>query len=336
MPQKSKTPAPIAAELNVSEAFAVVMDHNYRYLMEWEDTAKSWDDIEGVHQFRVTIRRMRSALSLFRGAIPKQVSKHWADEMRWLASELGLARDLDVFISEGLCHTARLPLDGAGRLKELAEKRRAKAYEEQVRAMLEGERYQRFKEAFPDWYEHRRWEEVKSKKKHRDNLEMKVTPFARSLLDKQERRVLSAGSHVDRDNPTEMHRLRIECKKLRYAAEFFRPIFAGMDTFMSHMKGLQDLLGLMNDVAVMQGLLDELLAHENDHEALVYAGGLVGWRTCDFYHMLDRFDGYWEEFTEAKHPWWKKAATLEAAQKQSEVDTKVEAEPKSLAETTTL
>jgi len=323
MPTKSKTPAPISADLTVSDAFATIMDHNYRYLIQWEDTAKNWNDIEGVHQFRVTIRRMRSALSLFRTAIPKEASHHWSDEMRWLASELGLARDLDVFIDEGLAHTARLPLDGAVRLKELAESRRAKAYHEQVRPMLEGERYQHFKEAFPDWYEQHRWEEAEVKKKHRESLDMKVTPFARSLLDKQERRVLSAGSHVDRDNPAEMHRLRIECKKLRYAAEFFRPIFAGMDTFISHMKGLQDLLGLMNDVAVMQGLLDELLADENNHETLVYAGGLVGWRTCDFYHMLERLDGYWEEFTEAKHPWWKKAAVIETAQQQSEVDIEV-------------
>ena len=45
-----------------------------------------------------------------------------------------------------------------------------------------------------------------------------------------------------------MHKLRIECKKLRYAAEFFMPVFAGMDDFIGHMKGLQDLLGVMNDV----------------------------------------------------------------------------------------
>lgn len=323
MPTKSKTPAPVSAEQTVSEAFATIMGHNFNYLMEWEDTTRTWEDIEGVHQFRVTIRRMRSALSLFRTAVPKEASKPWADEMCWVAGELGMARDLDVFIDEGLSSAAgRLPLDGADRLKHLAELRRARAYEEQVGPMLDSDRYRQFKEGFRDWYEHRRWEAVEVKKqKHRGDRDMKVTPFARTLLDKQERRVLSAGSHVNRDNPAEMHRLRIECKKLRYAAEFFRPVFAGMDAFITHMKGLQDLLGLMNDVAVMQHLLDELLAQETDHKGLVYAGGLVGWRTCDFYHMLVRFDGYWEEFTEAKHPWWKKAALVKPNTK-SEADSK--------------
>ena len=46
----------------------------------------------------------------------------------------------------------------------------------------------------------------------------------RKVLDRQERRVLEAGAHVDKHDAEAMHRLRIECKKLRYAAEFFFPI----------------------------------------------------------------------------------------------------------------
>jgi hypothetical protein len=76
------------------------------------------------------------------------------------------------------------------------------------------------------------------------------------------------------------------------------------------MKGLQDLLGVMNDVSVTQRLLDELLADTNDHEILIFAGGLIGWRTCDYRHMLLRFDDYWEELVEAKHHWWKKDAVI--------------------------
>lgn len=74
MPTKSKIDAPVTADQSVSDAFATIMRHHFEYLMEWENTARTWDDIEGVHQFRVTVRRMRSALSLFRGAIPKSVS----------------------------------------------------------------------------------------------------------------------------------------------------------------------------------------------------------------------------------------------------------------------
>ena len=144
------------------------------------------------------------------------------------------------------------------------------------------------------------------KKKQRKRLHAGILSYSRRLLDKQERRVLSAGTNVDRNQAEEMHQLRIECKKLRYAAEFFRPLFDGLDVFIGHMKGLQDLLGVMNDVAVTRGLLDNLLGSSREHDVLVYAGGLIGWRTCEFHHLLERFDDYWEEFVEAKHPWWKK------------------------------
>lgn len=312
MPTKSKTPAPVTSDQSVSEAFATIMGHNVRYLTEWEDTAKTWDDIEGVHQVRVTIRRMRSALTLFRRAIPKSVGGPWADEMRWAAGELGLARDLDVFISEGLSAVSdKIPLRGCEGLMRLAEERRARTYREQVQVMLESERYRNFKTGFQSWCDRREWEKAELKKKQATCLSMNLIHFSRELMDKQERKVLAAGSHVDRNDAPAMHRLRIECKKLRYAAEFFRPLFAGMDTFIAHMKGLQDLLGLMNDVAVMGDLLEELTAKETNHEILVFAGGLIGWRTCDFHHMLDRFDTYWEELVEAKHPWWKKSALIQ-------------------------
>ncbi len=312
MSAKAKSNPPIKSSQNVSEAFATLMAHNFAFLVEWEGKASTWDDIEGVHQLRVTIRRLRSALSLFRSAIPREISQPWSEEMRWIGGEFGLARDLDVFIAEGLGHaSARLPLPGADEICDIARERRARAYQEQVQPMLASKRYRRFKEGFHDWFSHRRWESQEASRKSRELQSNKLVPFARALLDKQERLVLLTGSHVDRNDAPAMHQLRIECKKLRYAAEFFRPLFVGMDDFISHMKGLQDLLGLMNDVAVTRQLLDILLAEENDHQTLVFAGGLIGWRTCDFYHMLGRFDLYWEEFTEARHPWWKSGALIQ-------------------------
>jgi CHAD domain-containing protein len=312
MPRKSKTPAPVTANQSVSEALATIMRHNFEYLLQWEEAARSWQDIEGVHQFRVTVRRMRSALSLFRDAIPKAAGGHWSAEMRWIAGELSLARDLDVFISEGLSSVAdELPLSGCQGLLQLAEECRAQTYQHQVCSMLDSERYRRFREGFAGWFDTKQWESGELNKKQAKVLFMNLVAFSRKRMDKQERKVLAVGSNVNRHAHEEMHSLRIECKKLRYAAEFFRPLFLGMDTFISHMRGLQDLLGLMNDVAVMRQLLDELLENKADHETFVYAGGLIGWRTCDYRHMLNRFDSYWEEFVEAKHPWWKKSALVQ-------------------------
>lgn len=308
MNKKSKKHAHLETTMSVSDAIKTILRHNLDYLTEWEQTTHSSGDIEGVHQTRVAFRRMRSALTIFRMVIPKEVSKNWADEMRDLAGQLGRARDLDVFIDEALNSIrGKLSLPGAAGLEALVYKQQKTVYEE-VHNMLDGEQYARFKTEFGSWINNRGWEQANLKRKQRKLREGNLIPFAHKVLDRQERRVLEAGAHVDKHSAEEMHRLRIECKKLRYAAEFFFPIFAGMDEFIGHMKGLQDLLGVMNDVAVLHGLLGELLAEVKDPEVLQYAGGIMGWRSCYYHELLFDFDRRWEEFVDAKHPWWKKAA----------------------------
>lgn len=308
MNKKSKKHAHLDTDLTVSETFQKILRHNLGYLEEWEQVARSPEDIEGVHQTRVTFRRMRSLLTTFRPAIPKKLTAEWSETMRDLAGRLGKARDLDVFIDEALGDIrGKLSLPGEAELEALVRQKRDLAYED-VRRMLDSEQYANFKVDFVQWLDRRAWEQGMLKKKQRKLLEGNVLPFARKVLDMQERCVLETGAHVHKDVAEEMHRLRIECKKLRYAAEFFMPLFADMGQFIDHMKGLQDLLGVMNDVAVMRGLLDEVLADAKEPQALEYAGGIMGWRTCHYHCLLEGFERGWEEFVEAKHPWWKKSA----------------------------
>ncbi len=308
MSSKPKSSPPVHADQTASQAFACILRHNFDYLLTWQDPARDWENIEGVHQLRVAVRRMRSALNLFRDAVPREASDPWNKELRWIGGQLGLARDLDVFISEGLITVGKvLILPGQAELRTLAETRRAQVYEQQVRPLLDSERWQRFCDEFPTWIERRAWEKSGATKKQTKRLASGVCAYSRRLLDKQERRVLTVGTGVEREDQNELHQLRIECKKLRYAAEFFRPIVNNMDEFIHHMKGIQDLLGVMNDVSVTRQLLADLFPANDDDDVLLYAGAILGWRTCEYCHLLGKFDDYWEELVSAKHPWWKKS-----------------------------
>ncbi|MGQ9831355.1 MAG: CHAD domain-containing protein [Thermochromatium sp.] len=301
--RKSKTPVPVHAGLTVSEALAEILCHDFQAMLSWEDQARSWDDTEGVHQMRVSSRRMRAALSAFRPAVPKAVSQPWGEELRWIANQLGPARDLDVFIDEGLTAVRDwLPLSGSERLAALAERHRAAAYES-VRAMLDSERYLAFKRDFPDWFGQAAWNRAELSRQQRQMLARPIVHYARKRLDRLMRRVLEAGLGVDRSDSKQLHLLRIECKKLRYAAEFFVLLFPGLDGFISRLKGLQDLLGALNDAAVMSELLAILLAEETDPEVIRYAGALIGWRAHQSYDLLKGFDEQWREFQGIKRPW---------------------------------
>jgi CHAD domain-containing protein len=309
--QAKKKTAPVHAQQTLNETFGAILSQNFSYLKRWEDTARFYEDTEGVHQMRVSFRRMRSALKTFRFAIPRPITDSWSQDMRNLANQLGPARDLDVFIEEGLDAVAgKLPLPGQDKLALLAQNQREIAYQ-QVRAMLDSKDYSRFKRAFAKWLASQAWlAEDALTDAQRKRLLASVVPSAQKILDKQERRVLTIGNKVDQDSPPEMHQLRIECKKLRYGAEFFAPLFKGIDNFISHMKRLQDVLGTLNDVAVMQQLLETLLATESDPDVLQYSGGLVGWRVRQYYEIKHSFNERWEEFNHAGRPWWDKSAVI--------------------------
>nr|MBS0019496.1 CHAD domain-containing protein [Gammaproteobacteria bacterium] len=305
--KQSKIP-PGDPSQNVSEAFATILEHNLRALLAWEKAAKSWKDIEGVHQVRVALRRLRSALTVFRPAIPRHITDSWAQQMRQFASCLGPARDLDVFISEGLAPlTEHLPLPGAKPLMALAERHRAAAYHP-VRTMLESRKYRRFKKDFGAWLRAQGWRSAELTERERERLDSRAVTFAREILNQRLRKVLKTGRHADQDSADEMHQLRIECKKLRYAVEFFVPLFEGMEDFVAHMKKLQDLLGIMHDVAVTPALIDRLLEAEDDPHAYRYAGALIGWRAREYYDLKSSFQSRWVELAEAPVPWSESAA----------------------------
>jgi inorganic triphosphatase YgiF len=83
-----------------AQAFSSIVRHNLAHLLSNERAAREGHDPEGVHQARVAIRKLRSVLTLFRSFLPVEVVERHTEELRWLAGEMGTARDLDVFLDE--------------------------------------------------------------------------------------------------------------------------------------------------------------------------------------------------------------------------------------------
>ena len=95
--------------------------------------------------------------------------------------------------------------------------------------------------------------------------------FAAGVLRSRWKKLLQVGKSLeDLDNPG-LHGLRLKAKRLRYAAEFFAPLFAEKPAsrFIRRLAALQERLGLFNDTAVADALLRELNGKPG------YAAGLV-------------------------------------------------------------
>ncbi|HEY5720202.1 MAG TPA: CHAD domain-containing protein [Gammaproteobacteria bacterium] len=294
---------PVRHGQTVSVAFATVLAHNFARLQAWEPAAREGADPEGVHQVRVSLRRLRSACSTFGVAVPKRATRAWRQRMRELAGALGTARDLDVLRDEVLAPLAEhLPLPGAAAFGAAVARARADA-QGAVLAMLDGSDYADFKAGFPGWVAAREWERAVRARPRRQRLRLPVEGFAAELLQRQLGQVAACGDAVDPADPAAMHRLRIECKKLRYLAEFFRGLFTDMEPFIAALKQLQDLLGVMHDCAVSPALVERVVGTADDGELRRYAAGVVGWRSREYQALAAGFAERWQAFRAAPLPW---------------------------------
>lgn len=299
-------PAPIHPDQTTNEAFGTILRHNMEILRQWEPVAHDGKDIEGVHQMRVVLRRMRSCVGIYRKAIPRQMTDAWGEEMKWAANSLGPARDLDVFVTESLEATrGKIPLEeGEQKLAVIAQAAREQAYV-QVREMLESDRYKEFIAGLDKWITEFGWYQGDLPGKVREKLGRPVSSYAVRVLNKHLAVVLEDGDRMGSMTTTELHQLRIDGKKLRYATEFFSTLFnkKGMDEFTSYLKGLQGLLGTMNDVTVMGVLLDTLTAGVEDKQVIQFAGALIGWRARQYEEVRGQLFDRWNNFSNTVHPW---------------------------------
>jgi CHAD domain-containing protein len=211
---------------------------------------------EGVHQMRVGVRRLRSALRLFRNRLPVRETAALNDELRWLAGVLGEARDLDVFIGELLGPlTRRRPADrGLASLQAAAQRKRRLAYTK-VRRTLTSNRYAALLlrlGRFVDGGGFRRGT--------RSDLGGSARPVVRRLLRRRAARVLRLGAKLEQLSMEELHQLRIRAKRLRYATELLAPLLdrRAAKRASRRLTDLQKLLGHLNDQATAEALVTSL------------------------------------------------------------------------------
>lgn len=215
-------------------------------------------DVESLHQMRVGLRRLHSALGLFQDVL--RAPEDLRSELDWLGTQLNAARDWDVLAGSTLPAVAATMPDEPG----LAELRLAafdQAHEQhQVAALaLDSARYTRLLLRFTRWLQGCDWRRGMSPREQR-NLKVGITVFARRSLKHHQRRLLKRGGKLDGANPEARHRVRIAAKKARYANEFFASLYQRhkVKRYVAALARLQDELGWMNDAAVAYGLLKQL------------------------------------------------------------------------------
>jgi triphosphatase len=236
---------------------------------------------EGIHQMRVAVRRLRSALKAFKPMLPTEHHRWANDELKSIGSALGAARNWDVFaatlvppVSTALPHDRDL-----GHLAGAKERRRQASYDAAIEE-IQSLRYTTALLRLMRWFEGRGWRDQPVSEESAKLL-APIGELAPGLLDQRLQRVHKRSRHFAELGPPQRHQLRIALKQLRYTIELLGSLFGAraVKAYVKHLKPLQDALGDANDVKVAHSLVSELRgAHDGDGGAIDRAGGLVlGW-----------------------------------------------------------
>jgi inorganic triphosphatase YgiF len=272
---------------------------------------------EALHQMRVALRRLRTALKLFEAVVTDDEHARLNGELAWLGGELDQGRDIDVLIEETFRPSAaRLHgLVGLAGLGERLLKARSRAYDRMI-GVLEQPRYLALVLDMAAWIETGAWAGPDHPSSNR--ADTPVETLAADGLRKLRKQIRKRGKALKSLDPESRHKLRIRAKRLRYALEFFGGLYnegRDVDAMLGPLKSLQDRLGLLNDVTVAQSKGLALAegggraAGDGETEGMqhAYAAGLmIGLRLRDSAGLLDQAKADWEAFVRAK-PFWRRA-----------------------------
>jgi inorganic triphosphatase YgiF len=293
----------LAKDMPAGAAFQVIARNCLLHLRANEASVRSAAGADSVHQLRVAVRRLRSALVAFGDLIPKDERRRVSASVRWIAQQCGRARELDVFQADVMAPLrARLPDEQAlAQLAELIEAARSDAYAN-VAGTLESKEYTDALLAMEAWVEGERWHQP-------TDADIPVRDFARAVLKRLHRKLTKGVGAIDKLDEAELHRLRINAKKLRYASEFFRGLFPGKaaKAYLGALMPIQDRLGTLNDGLTARQLVASFEGSGGplDERAFARASGVVlGWNACRISADLKRLPAVWETFRAAK-PFWK-------------------------------
>ena len=263
-------PSPLRPSQTPPQAFrAIAVDCIAQ--LQWNALGAGEADPEFVHQMRVALRRLRSALRIFRRHLPEGFEPAVAPRLRALARALGEARDRDVLAGE-IVGPARAAFANDDRLAALAaavERARRQAHES-MRAAFAAPAYALTLLDF-------------GARLQRAAQEEKPLPaladFAARRLDRLRKKALALADLAKDRDPVRLHALRIGVKRLRYAIEFFAPLYRARDTrqALATLTALQDSLGALNDLARAGPLLMQCLDEDPQlREAVALTGGWHG------------------------------------------------------------
>lgn len=216
-------------------------------------------DPDALHQIRIALTHLRTAIRFFSPMVDDALRpKVWA-ELKWLNSQLGMVRDLDVAIE-------RIVAESGGELAVIAElqhwdEKRAESHRLLARA-LQSARYRRLVEQTSAWIRSGPWSTRRSKEAIRLRR-CSLADHATAQLTEWEKTLLKKARKLRKLDVEKRHKLRLLNKRMTYSIESLEDLFADKSltkqkSILKQLRKAQRSLGQLNDDARGQTLAASL------------------------------------------------------------------------------
>jgi len=303
------------AGMSAGRAFTLIGRACLRHLIANEPATKA-RDAEGLHQMRVALRRLRAAISLFSDVVSDDRIDTIKTELRWLAREFGPARDLDTLFIEVLKPLRKQHANEPGfvSISKMFARKRLKSHR-QAQEAVQSARFRALVLDTAEWVEAGPWS-MSEDPLMRARREMPIEIYAANQLSQRRKRIRRRGAKIGNLSPEQLHRLRIQGKKARYAVEFFSSVYQGKKAakrckkILSSLMQLQNGLGGVNDVMTRKALCADIIAspgrgltaEQSRHRAFA-AGLIIGDQQAQIQQLLDRARKAYSRFDSGKVFW---------------------------------
>jgi len=293
----------ISPEISVNETFKRTLWNCIHHLQGNESGMLLGADPEYLHQMRVALRRLHSALGVFEKALADNALAPIETELKTLRSALGPARDWDVFVTEFFPSLERALPDRSQwiEMRRIAALRRG-AKNRVARNAVAAEHYGAFMLALCAWVSGERWHE-RPDQVRLQQLVQPLADFAPAVFDRYQRRLKKRGKNLETLSSEERHALRIAVKKQRYACEFFSGLYPRKRTkrYLRALSALQQCLGILNDLDIQERLLGEMADGRSGLRDAVNRA--QGWLAAMRAQQLSELNKNWGDFKEQQVFW---------------------------------
>ncbi len=255
---RNKLPGRLSPGMACDTAFRIIARRHLAAVLAQHDGTCQGDP-EALHQIRIALTHLRTAIRFFSPMVDDALRpKVWA-ELKWLNSQLGMVRDLDVAIERVVAETG----DELAVIAELQhwDEKRAESHRLLART-LQSARYRRLVEQTSSWIESGPWSTRRSKEAIRLRR-CQLADHATARLTEWEKALLRKARKLRKLDVEKRHKLRILNKRLTYSIESLEDLFAEKSltkqkSILKQLRRAQKSLGQLNDDARGQTLAASL------------------------------------------------------------------------------